>query len=337
MLPVKFLKKGPFIIFIFFITGLCGCSVIYDYPPTSSNSDCALYIKNYLGNTQNIHPKVLYFENGWRGYRFWMAYTPYPNGATDAENPCIAVSDDGLKWETPQGLINPLAVARKGGYNSDTHLVYDQFADRIECWWREYDINGNRDQICRRTSSDGVHWNEREIILPYNDVYTARLSPAIWIEDGNYKMVYSNGSRLKFSESEYGTDLVEWSDPIELPVAWNGLRAWHHDLIIGEDGDWELLVCAFMQGGNNNTADLYYVKLSPDFNNVAIPYLILARGERKSDFDNRSIYRSSMVRVKDEIYIYYSCIDKNWNRYMSLLRGYSINDLRGLSPEDFPN
>lgn len=309
--------------------------MIYDFPPSSSNSECVLQIKNYLGNTQNIHPKVLYFTNGWQGYRFWMAYTPYPNGETAAENPCIAVSNDGIHWSEPHGLNNPLANARREGYNSDTHLVYDEAADRLECWWREYDIKKNRDQICRRTSSDGVNWNSREVILPYNETYKCRLSPAVWIESDYYNMVYSLGNRLMFIKAPYRGEDLHWSSPVEIPVDWKGLNAWHHDLIVGPDGNWELVVCAFMAGGNNNTADLYYVEISPDFNNVSGPDLILRRGKDPDDFDSRSIYRSSIVRVEDEIYLYYSSIDENWHRYMSLLRGHSVFELYGLSFDDF--
>ena len=314
---------------------LPGCSMIYDFPPRSSNSECPLQIKNYLGNTQNIHPKVLYFQNGWQGYRFWMAYTPYPNGKTSAENPCIAVSDDGLRWSVPHGLTNPLAKARREGYNSDTHLVYDESADRLECWWREYDIKNNRDQICRRTSYDGVKWSPREVMLPYNNTYKGRLSPAVWIESEYYKMVYSSGSRLMLIQAPYGEEELHWSSPVEIPIDWKGLSAWHHDLIVGSDGIWELVVCAFMPGGNNNTADLYYVELSPDFSYVSEPELILGRGVGPNDFDSRSIYRSSIVRVDDEVYLYYSSIDEKWNRFMSLLRGPSVFELHGLSFDDF--
>ncbi len=43
-----------------------------------------------------------------------MAYTPYPLGDTDAENPCIAASDDGLHWYAPAN-INPLALTPPTG------------------------------------------------------------------------------------------------------------------------------------------------------------------------------------------------------------------------------
>lgn len=64
-----------------------------DYPKVGLNPDYpTLEIMNYLGNTQNTHPKVLYFKDGWNGYKYWMAYTAYPFADDTAENPCLAVS-----------------------------------------------------------------------------------------------------------------------------------------------------------------------------------------------------------------------------------------------------
>ena len=310
------------------------CSMIYEYPRVSVNSQYTLDIKNYLGNTQNIHPKVLYFEDGWNGYKFWMAYTPYPHGKTNAENPCIAVSDNGIDWITPIGLYNPLATVPKKGYNSDTHLVYDEKKDCLECWWREYDETSNSDRICRRISADGIRWSDREIILPVNSAQRARMSPAVWIEEGLYKMVFSDGARLYYISAPVGAESGVWSDPVMLPVDRGDLRLWHHDVIIDDDGDWELVICAYPPEGTNNSADLYYVRMSPDLTEPAAPHLILHRSNNKDDFDYRSIYRSSIVKVEDEYFLYYSAIDNNWRRYMAMLRGPSVFELRSLTEEE---
>lgn len=69
-----------------------------------------------------------------------MAYTPYPSGSTQHENPCIATSNDLRKWVVPVGLTNPLAFAPENGYNSDTHLVYRPDLDRLEVWWLNDDL-----------------------------------------------------------------------------------------------------------------------------------------------------------------------------------------------------
>lgn len=316
---------------------LQSCEDFNEFPPSSTNAQTALCFKNYLGNTQNIHPKVLYFPEKWNGYKFWMAYTPYPKGKTDAENPCIAVSRNGLDWSIPEGLKNPLAYAPQNGYNSDTHLLYDSDNDRMECWWREYDGKTNRDSFYRRISSDGINWDEKEKVLDFALPGVMRLSPAVWISDDVYKLIYSDGARLFCIESPRSQTGMRWSEPTELPIKWTGLHAWHHDVITDSNGDLELVVCAFGPGDNNNSADLYYVKVRKDLSEASQPVLILNRGINKNDFDYRSIYRSSLVYVEGQVYLYYSAIDNRWNRYMSFLHGPSVFELRGLTYEDIWN
>ena len=63
-----------------------------------------LNIPTYDGSGQAVHPDVYYNANGWNGYRYWMAMTPYPNGNAAYENPSIVVSNDNLNWIVPPGL-----------------------------------------------------------------------------------------------------------------------------------------------------------------------------------------------------------------------------------------
>lgn len=323
----RFLRGLTIIAVSFFIFGIQSCDSKDEEPENPWNPASALYLVNYLGNSQNIHPKVLYFEEGWNGYKFWMAYTPYPDGFTDAENPCMAVSDDGIVWKVPSGLSNPLAFAPVRGYNSDTHLVYDQAGDRLECWWREFDETTSLDAICRRVSTDGVHWEEKEVILPYSKDFPCRLSPAVWIEDDEYKLVYSDCSKLFLITAKRGEEAQKWSSPVELPVDWGELRAWHQDVVTDARGDWQMVVCCFDPGGTNNTADLYYVEVKGDLSAATDPVMIVARGENEDDFDHRSIYRSSLVWVGDTVYLYYSAIDEDWKRHMALMTGPSVFSL----------
>jgi hypothetical protein len=54
-----------------------------------------------------------------------MAFTPYPNSNSALENPSILASNDGVNWEEPNGLTNPIAHPESGHYLSDPELVYD--------------------------------------------------------------------------------------------------------------------------------------------------------------------------------------------------------------------
>lgn len=299
----------------------------------NANAATPLTFTNYLGNAENIHPKVLYFDKGWRGYEFWMAYTPYPLGKTDAENPCIAVSHDGIDWFCPPQLQNPLAFAPKDGYNSDTHLVYNEERDELEVWYRPYDIPSATDGIVRRISSDGVNWSEVETVFPTHTDKGMRLSPAVWIENGIYRLVYSNANDLYLTEGTMSKDGWIWSEPQTLDVNWGDLSPWHQDIIPDGFGGYHLVVCCYLPGENNNSADLYYVHLNSELKGDWEPAMILARGRYKDDFDKRSIYRSSLVRVGGMFYLYYSCIDNRWHRYLALSRGKNLFNLIGYGKE----
>ena len=324
------LKKYFFIFTAFFL--LISCQEdpeVYDLQETN-NAKETLKIKNYLGNYENIHPKVLYFKDSWNGYRFWMAYTPYPKGKVDAENPCIAVSNDGINWSVPSGLSNPLAPKFKGGYNSDTHLVFNEEKNQLEVWWRAYFKESGDDVILRRCSADGVNWLPAETMLSEEPI-RGKLSPAVWIEKGVYNMVYSDGVKLKriiLLSAE--NDPPVWSAPKELPIDRGDLRFWHHDLIRNDDGVYQIVVCACGPGEDNNSADLYYVEVAPDFGSATLPVRILSRSQNRKAFDHRSIYRSSLVKVYDLYYLYYSAIDDGWHRSMALSTGDSPLSLVGM-------
>jgi len=306
------------------------------------NAAVPLHMLNYLGNIENIHPKVLYFADGWRGHRYWMAYTPYPLGAVDAENPCVAVSDDGYEWDAPAGVVNPLAGTPGQGYNSDTHLLYDAAEDRLEVWWRPVDSSGPRirDAFMRVVSYDGVTWSEPQTVLEYGDPGKCRLSPAVAIVGGRYYMVYSNCYQLlsMWGDRTAGGG-IEWEEPHVLPLDTTDhhLSFWHHDFIVDDDGTVEMVICAFAprDGGSSNAADLYYVTYNiatPD--DISVPEMIVPRSADPAAIDSRSIYRSSIVRDDDGYRIYYSCIDRDWHRYMSVTEGAAIHALRGLDIAD---
>lgn len=305
-----------------------------DITPDVSKANAQIYLQfdNYLGNSQNIHPKVLYFEEGWKGYEYWMAYTPYPLGSTQDENPCIAVSHDGYQWFTPYGLENPLAPCPDNGYNSDTHLVYDSEADMLEVWWRPYDDERGADAAFRRVTANGLDWSEPEVMLDFGESNKMRLSPTVWKEGDVYYLIYSDGSKLYLIYMDTSGNERIWSQPELIDIEWGNLRAWHQDAVFDDEGNIEMIVCAFEPGCNNNSADLYYVKLDEHFNQLEGPKLILHRSSDPSALDYRSIYRSSILRLKDGGYrIYYSSIDEKWRRYMTVTEGPDIDSLVGLT------
>ena len=284
--------------------------------PNASN---VINLKNYLGNTENIHPKVLYFEKGWRGYKFWMAYTPYPRGQVKHENPCIAVSQDGINWTTPKGLKEiPLDPQYENGYNSDTHLVYRKDLDIIECWYRPYNTKIKKNSINRRVSHDGINWQSKEVLIGFDGVQM--LSPAIEFDDNKYKIWYCYEGEIRYIES-LDASAKNWPHKYErIKFDWTKYYPWHMDVIKTDKG-FEMIVCAWersLKGANNNTADLFYCSTDDQGLVTRDPFPIIKRNTNPNCFDTRSIYRSSFIKIKGKYYIFYSSISEDWTRSMAL-------------------
>ena len=166
-------------------TGLNPCFITTD---TKNAADKLNIITHSSGKNQPIHPKVLYFENKFGGHYFWMAYTPYPNSNDGEENPCIAYSDNLIDWHTPEGVTNPLDSGTNSEYMSDTHLVYNYNTQLLEIWYRQASTINNTETIFRRTSIDGITWNEREQMYQSTGGISNVLSPCINYEDNKYKI-----------------------------------------------------------------------------------------------------------------------------------------------------
>lgn len=72
-------------------------------------------VPTYDGSFECTHPSVVdsvdLLGHPWHGYRYWMAFTPFPGNAPRRErleNPSIAASDDGERWVIPEWISNPL-------------------------------------------------------------------------------------------------------------------------------------------------------------------------------------------------------------------------------------
>ncbi|EAC5524673.1 DUF2479 domain-containing protein, partial [Listeria monocytogenes] len=179
-----------------------------------ANADIPIVIPTYDGNNQTTHPKVLYFETPWNGYKYWMAHTPYANSNDRLENPSLCVSNDGITWAEPNGLVNPLdkPIDTTISHMSDNDLLMR--GNVMEIWYRETIRNGGGDIIYRKTSTNGLTWSDREIVFQ-TGAGGQILSPSTLYEDGKYKMWYVSNFEIHYMESTNG---IEWTTPIEVTV-----------------------------------------------------------------------------------------------------------------------
>ncbi|MCG7239562.1 pyocin knob domain-containing protein [Corynebacterium minutissimum] len=112
------------------------------------------------GSGQATHPSVLYFKDGWNGYKYWMAMTPYPGGDEGHEDPNILASQNGTTWVVPEGLTNPIddQKGKPNPHNSDTNIVMGPDGAMWLTWRMVDRPNGDLTRIFAARSTNGVEW-----------------------------------------------------------------------------------------------------------------------------------------------------------------------------------
>jgi len=194
-----------------------------------------------LTNNSITHPKILYVPDGFAGYRYWMAATPYwglVGSDSQYENPHIWCSNDGYKWLEPTGITNPIDLPENEfpnhSYWSDTHLALGTDG-YLYCYYRGVGpAFGGATNFYRR-SLDGVTWSDPRVLLVTSDnavspvilrkpddsfeYYETKLTPARGI------LKVSMTGPATVANKATGTDMVFTNTP------WAGTQGvWHVDI-----------------------------------------------------------------------------------------------------------
>lgn len=199
----------------------------------------------YRDNDGVVHPHILEFYNGFRGYRYIIAITPYYLTNEAEENPCIYGSNDLINFDLLDGFEQPLDVrpqpAYSTGHNSDNVLTYDPKTGELICIWRQTLRNPNNDGVrvdalWMRKTKDGYSWTDRERIFKATDHALAggAGSPAIVynVADGYWYMylttlsLNTDAMRL-FKAKNLKEDAWEYAGTLVLPF-----KPWHQDIKI---------------------------------------------------------------------------------------------------------
>lgn len=269
-----------------------------------------LNIETYDGSNQPTHPKVLYFKDGWNGYKYWLTYTPFPSNNNGYENPCIAYSNDGINFikDAMNPIENtPMEDGTKVGYNSDAHIV--MVGNVMECWWRTHfqsGTNADHEVIFRKTSVDGINWSEKEELFRVQDASAGScLSPAVIFEDGIYKIwtVYKQ-QVMRYYESTTGKDWVYIRDINVDNPDYPTYKVWHIDVIHTEKG-YEFVGCYHPTNDYNDNKYIYYA-VSEDNITYSTRVLILTPG-KTGNFDATELYRPAILRMDNKVQIHYGC------------------------------
>lgn len=279
-----------------------------------------------------LHPSVLFFENKFGGYYFWMAYTPYPYHQDDKENPCICCSNDMVNWHTPDGVHNPFDVGTGKDYNSDTELVYNYLTGKLEMWWRRANTTTKDETLYRVTTSNGTDWSAIETMGVFNGNNGQTqycLCPMILFEDGVYKMWAYRG--YIYAEMwYYGTsvDGKTWNDE---PVKTN-ILGWHGDIIHTEKG-YELIQCDQTATQTDSWA---WSEDGITWNDKTM-CITTSSGTK---WDSTRLYRPSFIKVDGIYYVFYSAMRDDFvvnGIGLSVSTRYDdIKSLRGYAGSEVP-
>ena len=308
-----------FLLAFFFITGFAvksyldkeSCDLIF------SNPKEYLDIETYDGGGEGLHPKSLYFPEGWNGSKFWFVFTPYKGMNEAIENPCIYTSNNGYDF-TPVYSAYPLdniSLSKDDEYNSDPHLVFNSDLNRIECWWRRvytgtYPDTGRRysELLYRSYTLDGTIWSEKELIFEYkNKVEATRgvICPVVHYEDGRY-LIWVSCSEDIDGAVRY-IDCYEYTNEGDInKINRSSLKDCipsHFDVLKKDS----LYYLCTQDVGEEGFPYKLYVASSPyaDFESCG---LVFTTGPREN-WDGGRLYRPSLTLVDNEWWLYYSAYD----------------------------
>lgn len=299
-----------------------------------------LRINTFDGRWSPYHPSVLFFENGWNGWKYWMAETPYslrtkPYGDRN-ECPSIHVSNDGINWKELEGLSNPLEdltpqQVKDLDYFSDPCLVCGP-GGRLECWYRLTERRGEKElrtivSLRRRYSSNGIDWSPVEIMAQLNENTPGKglgnvvVSPAIlYDEDKGYSMWFVNMETAgcpDFQGVSFSTSIdgKSWSDAQEVKFN-RPIHQWHID-VQRIDNQYMMTIFNFEDISIWESLDgLNYNYITTSAVPTSRPFSI-----------HEGLYKSCLIKDTDEFKLYIGSHD-SVDTFISLMHGASIGSLR---------
>jgi len=266
-------------------------------PGSLINAGAPLVTPTYDGSGQVVEPTVLRFSNGWQGYFYWMAISPYPDipGQAAFENPSILVSQDGQNWSVPPGLTNPIEAPNEGNL-ADATLFYDDKSDRLWVYYLN-DVGGieYRESLLRTTSADGIKWSAPEVLMSGLDTFVN--SPSVGKVGSTYYLWSVNsgvGCQAKSTtmNQRISSDGLNWSAPLALNVIQPGYVIWHLNVIpVPSEGQFMALLAAYPVGSNCDHTKLFFANSRDGIDWQTYPEPVLDTG---TGWDSLEIYRSSL-------------------------------------------
>lgn len=296
----------------------------------------------YLGNPLTLHspdgydmflhPNVLYFPNKLFGYKYWMAITPFPTNAPlyadYYENPCIYASNNGLDWVQPS--VNPIDAIEDAhiatrGYMSDPVLCVKDGV--LECWYRRTAINPTIDEnrlteLLRKTTTDGVTWSAREVMVPdMNYINTFEFTaPKIYWDSSKYICYFTDFNTSNLSRAE-SVDGNTWTNFVNC----TGLNTnIHTDILIHEGLFYAIL--------HNITGGTQRLLIYTSTDGLAFSNRKEILTQDDLTFYRDGFYKSTLVHNGKDFLVYFTAqnIDSSGKviRKIGLMKGKDIDSLQ---------
>ena len=149
-----------------------------------------------------VHPCVRYIKEKFRGYHWWMVYTPYFKHKNELENPILCYANENEAGDPIEWVIYKNVRDYPGqGYNSDPSLFFEDntlyvvwrecFTNRVLASGHSFAIYGCRLEEC----GDFIYLDEPLICSKYH-FHDSCLSPNIIRENSKYR-IYGVDFRLR--------------------------------------------------------------------------------------------------------------------------------------------
>lgn len=266
------------------------------------------------GSGQVIHPSVLYFKDGWNGYKYWMGITGYFKENNVYENPILLASHDGITWVVPDKITNPIEPYPGGdNFCSDINICYDDKNDQLYITYRMYWADTQTIDVCMRTY-DGNTVSDKTILLSCVGSGNLERSASVLIDDGVYYYIANVNDEISNTGFVYrtSTDGITYSDPQKLPVSYltnKKITPWHSEVkYVPELKKYVMLIhgnSSLYIGESDSILGEYVVHGSPILKDVT------------TDIPDKIIYKSSFIYENSgKMRMWYSGIDGTSNCYI---------------------
>lgn len=247
-----------------------GTALVMPFERTPVGQVATLSIPNPYPAQANapVHPALLFFPTGWNGYRYWMAFTPYPAYDSTYENPCVVSSNDLVTWGAP--AANPLVPkpAQAGGYNADTHLFMSPDNVTMYLAFRERGVGGQNVLKIMHTI-DGRVWTPPVSVLSGAVGTQDFASPSIWWNGTSWTLISHNldasapwpiQRRVSATANVYGS----WGTPTTVTPPAPATRAWWHSFATKLPSDQIIALLQDNNGTTGTSGTLYFAESADD-------------------------------------------------------------------------